>query len=324
MATRLLLARVGAGKTDAVQRELHALKQRDPLARVWVLLSTERQIADFRRRFMADRPVYFNVDSFNFYSLYRRLLLLAGNPQRCLDDAARYGLIRALLADLYADGDGIFAGIAHTPGFIGIVAAFLLELKQNLISPEQFAAAAVTDKERELAQIYERYQKLLQQHALVDREGEGWLAIEALEKQPKLAAGVDLLIVDGYDQFNHLQATLLARLGGQVSDAVITLTTVPEREATIGRRFQQALDRLMAAFAKQNTTLERVDLPDHADDRAPALRHLADQLLRPRAPQIAAGDAVKLIEAPDPAREVGAILRRIKALLLLGARPTTS
>ena len=67
--------------------------------------------------------------------------------------------------------------------------------------------------------------------------------------QPKLAAGVDLLIVDGYDQFNHLQAKLLALLGGQVRDAVITLTTVPGREATIGRRFQQALDSLMDAYA---------------------------------------------------------------------------
>ena len=284
MATRLLLARVGAGKTDAVQRELHALKQRDPLARVWVLLSTERQIADFRRRFMADRPVYFNVETFNFYSLYRRLLAAAGNPQRCLDDAARYGLIGVLLADRYASGEGIFAGIAHTPGFVSIVAAFLLELKQNLIDPKAFEQAASTEKERELAQIYMRYQATLQQHALVDREGEGWLAVEALEKQPKLAAGVDLLIVDGYDQFNHLQAKLLALLGGQVRDAVITLTTVPEREATIGRRFQQALDRLNAACDKQGASLDRSLLPGHDDNRPPALRQLAEQLLRPRAP----------------------------------------
>ena len=59
-------------------------------------------------------------------------------------------------------------------------------------------------------------------------------------------------------------------------------------------------------------------LPEHADDRPPALQHLADHLLRPRASKITADDAVKLIEAPDPAQEVGAILRRIKRLLLSG------
>ncbi len=323
MATRLLLARVGAGKTDAVQRDLDALKQRDPLARVWVLLSTERQIADFRRRFMADRPVYFNVEPFNFYSLYRRLLALAGNPQRCLDDAARYGLIRVLLADLYPEASaGVFAGIAHMPGFVGIVAAFLFELKQNLIDPQKFQEMLLRlKKNTNWRGIYIRYQAMLQDHKLVDREGEGWLAVEALRDQPKLAADVDLLIVDGYDQFNHLQATLLARLGGQVRDAVITLTTVPEREATIGSRFQQAFDRLTTAYTDVGVALTVNYLPDYADDRAPALQHLSDQLLRPRAPKIAADDAVKLIEAPDPAREVGAILRRVKRLLLDGCAP---
>ena len=207
------------------------------------------------------------------------------------------------------------------PGFVSVVAAFLLELKQNLIYPEDFEAAASTPKERELAAIYSRYQATLQAHKLVDREGEGWLAVEALEQQPDLAAGVDLLIVDGYDQFNHLQAKLLALLGGQAREAVITLTTVPEREATIGRRFQQALERLADAYADAEVALEPVDLDEHEDDRAPALRHLSDHLLRPRAEKIAADDAITLIEAPDPAREVGAVLRRIKRLLLDGCEP---
>ncbi len=321
MATRLLLARVGAGKTAAVQRELHALKQRDPLARVWVLLSTERQIADFRRRFMVDLPVSFNIDTFNFYTLYRRLLALAGNPQRCLDDASRYGLIRALLADLYRNDEGVFAGIAHTPGFISIMATFLLELKQNLILPEQFEAAATTSKEHELARIYAHYQTTLQDHKLVDREGEGWLAVEALEVNADLARGVDLLIVDGYDQFNFLQATLLALLGAQVSESIVTLTTVPEREATIGRRFQQALDRLTTAYTAAGVALERGDLVAYDDDRAEGLLYLSEHLLRPHAPQISADGAVTLIEAPDPAREVGAILRHVKRLLLDGCAP---
>ena len=53
----------------------------------------------------------------------------------------------------------------------------------------------------------------------------------------------------------------------------------------------------------------------------PRCIQLSEHLLRPRAPQIAADGAVKLIEAPDPAREVGAILRRVKRLLLDGTPP---
>ena len=154
MTTRLIAARVGAGKTNAVQDHLLDLKRQNPLAKAWVLLSTERQIIDFRQRFMQNGHVFFNIDYFNFYSLYHRLLAVAGKPQRCLDDTARYGLIRAVLTDLYAEGGGIFGGIAQTPGFIKIIATFIYELKQNLIEPEEFVRAAATPKELELAQIY--------------------------------------------------------------------------------------------------------------------------------------------------------------------------
>lgn len=323
---QVLLARVGAGKTVAVQNRLLDLKRRRPLAKAWVLLSTERQIVDFRQRFMAsgkvrNEHVFFNIDYFNFYSLYHHLLAASGTPQRCLDDTARFGLIRALLADLYPNGGGIFGGIAHTPGFVRIVATFLYELKQNLVIPEAFKQAARTPKEVELAYIYAEYQLALTRHDLVDREGEGWLALGVVERVPEIAQSVDLLIVDGYDQFNPLQAALLTLLGAQVQDAVVTLTTVPGREATIGRRFADAFGRLQAAHDALGYPLETVAFSAPSDTRHPALRHLSDQLLAPKPRRAPAGEAVRWIEAPDPAREVGAVLRRVKRLLLDGALP---
>ncbi len=127
-------------RTGEVQNRLLDLKRRDPLAQVWVLLSTDRQIDDFRQRFMDNGQVFFNVEYFNFYSLYHHILALAGEPQRVLDDTARFALIRAVLADLYSDGGGIFGGIADMPGFIRIIATFLYELKQNLVFPETISS----------------------------------------------------------------------------------------------------------------------------------------------------------------------------------------
>ncbi|MCC6801548.1 MAG: PD-(D/E)XK nuclease family protein [Anaerolineae bacterium] len=320
-AMRLLLARVGAGKTTEVQNRLLELKRADPLAKVWVLLSTDRQIVDFRHRFMRHGQVFFNIEYFNFYSLYHHLLAAAGQSQRCLDDTARFGLIRALLADLYPDGGGIFGGIAQTSGFVRIVARFIYELKQNLVFPEAFKQAVRTPKEVELAYIYAEYQAALQRHDLVDREGEGWLALEQVVAAPEIVRGVALLIVDGYDQFNALQAALLTRLGASVGDSVVTLTTVPGREATIGSRFADALDRLQAAHSLYHQPLEIIPFVTSVDDRHRALRHLSAQLLRPHPVRIPVDGAVRWLEAPDPAREVGAVLRRVKRLLLDGCAP---
>ncbi len=316
---RLLLARVGAGKTAAVQERLIDLKRRDPLAKVWVLLSTDRQIVDFRERLTGNGRVFFNVEVFNFYSLYHHLLASAGTPQRCLDDTARFGLIRAMLAGR----GGYFGKIAETPGFVQIIARFIYELKQNLIEPEEFASAAGTLKERELAEIYGSYQQTLKDHDLVDREGEGWLALHQIEQMPEIGRAVDLLIVDGYDQFNYLQAELITVLGAQAQDAVITLTTVPGRETTIGSRFQDALDHLTAAHKARRLTLDvQTVTTAPLDQRPSALRQLSARLGLPKSSQpISSDGAIRWIEAPDPAREVGAVLRRVKRLLLDGCAP---
>ncbi len=314
---RLIAAQVGAGKTDAVQRAILQLKARDPLARVWVLLATERQIVDFRRRFMAgrDTPI-FNVEYFSFYQLYRRLLAMAGKPQRCLDDAARLPLLR----DLVTTSGGRFAQAAGQRGMVGIIGGFIDELKQNLIAPDRFAQAASTPKEHELATIYADYQRLLQRHDLVDGEGEGWVALDTLEENPRIVASVDLLVVDGYDQFNLLQARLLAALSARI-ETLVTLTDVPERGSTIGRRFTQARARLEHESLRRGVALRVENATTADDDRPPALLHLLDHLLRPNAPTISAGSAITLIEAPDVASESADALRHVKRLLLNGSQP---
>jgi ATP-dependent helicase/DNAse subunit B len=146
------------------------------------------------------------------------------------------------------------------------------------------AQAAGSDKEWELAQIYDAYQKLLQKHNLVDREGEGWLALEALQDLPALARDVSLLIADGYDQFNVLQANLLGLLGGRVRESIITLTTVQGREGTIGRRFTRARERLHEVSAQLGVPVEEYEATGYSDTRHPALRHLSQYIFLPRAP----------------------------------------
>lgn len=317
---RLIAAQVGAGKTETVQRAILDLKVRDPLARVWALLSTERQIIDFRRRFMAQQnaPI-FNVEYFNFYQLYRRLLALAGEPQRCIDDTARLTVLRDLLSQ-YTQDDGVFARVADKRGFVQIVGTFIYELKQNLITPQDFTEAAHTPKERELAAIYDAYQTRLQTHQLVDREGEGWVALAALERQPQIVTSVDLLVVDGYDQFNLLQAQLLAALGTNV-ETLVTLTDVPGRAGTIGRRFIEARERLNAACARRGVTLAVETKRASAGDRHPALLHLLDHVMQANAPKMLPDGVITLFESPDPASETAAALRQVKRLLLGGAAP---
>ena len=252
MPTQLLLAPVGAGKTSRALAALVDALQRDQFARIWVLLPSRRQEDAFRQRLIDYDParrIYFNVQFFNFYTLYAHLLDIASFPQRQLDNTARLRLLREILVDLQSDDElEVYGQIATKPGFIEIVADFIYELKQNVILPDTFGLAARTPKDRDLAKIYAAYQDKLRLHDLVDREGEGWLARDVMVGNPEIGGDVAFFLVDGFDQFNPLQTQLLALLARRAANAMITLPTVPLRENTVGRRFQESYTRLRAAF----------------------------------------------------------------------------
>jgi len=321
MSARIVLAPVGAGKTEVALTQLISTLEAQPFARVWVLLASKRQEDAFRHRLIEWNParkIYFNVEFFNFYDLYQRLLDGAGQPPRHLTDTARYGVLRRVIDDLYwMDEISVFGGIAHTPGFVRIVAEFIYELKQNRVYPDEFALAGRTSKDRELALIYAGYQDKLRRYNLVDKEGQGWLAVEALVNNRDLAGDLTLLLVDGFDQFTPVQADLLALLADRAIDSTVTLTTVPGRETIVGRRFEETKRLFEERFPAVETQYIR-----HADaERHYDLQRLVDEVFLPKVQPMPSSGGLHLIEAPDPASEVASVLRKVKRLLLDGCAP---
>lgn len=331
MPTTLLKAPVGAGKTESALRILsHTLQaeaQINPFARAWVLLASKRQEVAFRQRLVEypdNQRVYFNVEFFSFYELNMRLLNMNKTPPRRIQDVARYGLLASILAQLTAAGKLPFwQGVAHTAGFVQAVATLIDELKQNLVFPQAFINASAHDKERELGFIYATYQALLQEQNLVDLEGEAWLALETLRRNPELSRSVRLLMVDGYDQFTPVQAQIIALLSRQ-SETYVTLTFLPEaeRQRTVGKRFERALERLQEAHDSHSVSLSFASVGEVDAGRAPDLQALARAIFtRAEAQPAQAPAAVRLLEVPQEADEVAAVLRHVKGLLLQGVRP---
>jgi ATP-dependent helicase/DNAse subunit B len=323
MPSELLLAPVGAGKTGRALAEIVRLLRDKPFSKVWVLLPTRRQQDAFRNRLINLDPshrVYFNVEFFDFYKLYARLLDIAGQPQRELDDTVRVHLLREILTDLRRNGElEVYGRIADKPGFVHVIAQFIYELKQNIIQPDEFGMASHSAKDHDLAKIYAGYQDKLRKYDLVDREGEGWLALATIAspQYEHIGRDVDLLIVDGFDQFNPLQTQLLALLASRADRALVTLATVRAREGTLGRRFEEARINLHKAYHEIGMELveRRVSSLWH-DTRPSALRYLTDNAFLPTVTPRSSEGCLTLIEAPDPAQEAAAILRRVKRLLV--------
>ncbi len=294
-----------------------------PFARVWVILATKRQEDAFRQRLIEwhdGQHVYFNLEIFNFYELYQCLLDNAGQPQRLMAESARYGLIRSVVHQMDEPLEH-FHTIVDKPGFSRMTADLIYELKQNQVRPEVYLAQARTPKDRDLARIYDSYQRVLQEHGLVDREGQGWVTVEALRADETLGNDIDLLVVDGFDQFNPIQADVLALLADRANEALITLTHIQQREAIVGRRFEQTLrqlqERLSYSVVEDGSSTEY-----EKESRRKSLRHLIDNIFLQDARQYPGHtDDIIWIEAPDSAAETAVVLRRVKRLLLEGVSP---
>lgn len=320
----LIAGPVGCGKTEhALDEVLRARTFGPAFGTIWVLLATGLQRNAFRERLVARSPdaVQFGVEIFDFYTLYSRLLDLAGDPQRQVDDSARHHVLRAVAEDLRdRDGLEVFGGIAHLPGFVSEIGSLISELKQGLVTPEAFADVTGTRpaRDRDLGRIYAAYQDFLLRHRLVDRHGAGWLALAHVERDPQLAAHVGLLVVDGFDQFNALHARLVSALARQVKRTVLTLTHTTPAPGRHFARIERTWQRMAEAVPDlwQHESLDGCGL-----ERPPALDHLMESLFRMRPGCVPGQGAVRLIEAPDRAREVQLVLRRVKRLLLDGGEP---
>ncbi|MDE2636795.1 MAG: exodeoxyribonuclease V subunit gamma [Chloroflexota bacterium] len=322
----LHLAPVGTDKTSIVLARLRETLQSPPhaLPTVWALLATRRQQLSFRQRLIdQDEQVssYFNIEFFNFYSLNARLLKIARQSARRLKPLSRLVLLRRLLAEMLAQDElAYFHRIATTRGFAAILAELFDELKQARVDFADFEAAAKSEKDSEIARIYRRYQELLIQSDFADVEGEGWLALAKTRERRDIASRVDLLLVDGYDQFTLVQAQMLAALSRSISDVHITLMAPPDGPSqSLPHRSVIARERLRQAFADAQLDLTIETSEARPDNRHADLERLCHGIFGSGRFE-SSGEAIQLIEMPSPAEEVKTVLRRIKRQLLDGVQ----
>lgn len=324
MPTHVSLASTGEGKTQyAIDTLLQHLQSHSPLTKIWVLVASKRQELAFRERMMGEsQTAYFNVEFFNFYELNARLLRSSQNvPPRQVSESARYRLLQLIIEEKKEANElGSFGAIAHTHGFVSLIANFIYELKQSVITPEDFITnSPQKDKDKAIYAIYDRYQAVLQAEGLVDREGEGWLALEWVAQKLPVLDEVTLLLVDGYDNFTPIQAQMLAQLSAHIQRVVVTLAHVSQEQISIGKRFQRALRRLEQAHERYNVPLTRDFLTTSlANDTKPlALRHLSRVIAGETTEQLASsGGHVAFIEADTAFQEVSGVLRQVKRWLV--------
>jgi hypothetical protein len=197
------------------------------------------------------------------------------------------------------------AASVATGGFAAGAARFLAELEGERVTPDQLSSAAHSAVARELAALYAAYRARLERAGVEDRERFFWRALDALRAAPERWRARPVFFY-GFDDLTRLERDAIETLSHAAAAEVwVSLAFEPGRAALDGRAFSFNELRGLAD--------EHVELPALATHYEPAsreaLHHLERALFEPDEPsrpasQVAAGDAVELLEAGGERAEV--------------------
>jgi ATP-dependent helicase/DNAse subunit B len=314
MTVQLFVAPAASGKTAYLVREARRLA-RGLTTTPRVIVPTRLQARAWRDR-LADAGGALGVWVDTFDDVYRALLHVSGEGITHLPDPVQFRLLRALLDEVPLTH---YAAVRGTPGFAQVLRDLIAELKAGGVFPADLVEAVSTmgtaPRLAELVALYTAYQQRLQREGWADYAGLGWLATEALERDPHLGADWEVLFVDGFDDLTTVQLQVLQQLAARVERLTITLTGAADgvHRELVHQRFNDTRERLENALG-----IVAQPLPPISGLTAPAhpLRYLERAFFAGDQPRQPADGAVILIAAPDREAEVRAALRWLKTRLV--------
>lgn len=280
--------------------------------RVFLLLPTHRLQALARESVLTEAGVsgVRRLEILSFYQFIRRVLAAAGVRREPVDDALRRFILRHLLQrEAEAGRLSHFARLAGSPGLSASFSRLIGELKLAGASPDELAEAsgAGVAGQDELVRVYAAYQRFLADRGLADKEELQLLARDALRSNPRLLAGMTLLL-DGFFDLTPVQAQILQEAASQ-ADAVEFWLPAGDDRIELSALLER-VERLLAPVPVRRRA------PSWQDGGRPEpLRHLAGQLFRLEPERAPAGEAVRLVRARDLEGELRWAAREIRRLV---------
>jgi ATP-dependent helicase/nuclease subunit B len=336
-SVHLVSGPTGCGKTSRLLTEYRrAIAAGLPGCALWI--APNRRGAAAIRDQLVDPglPQCANPQSLTFAQLAQRILDASAAPMRPLTELMKRRLLKELLGQAMNDGGRpsaknrlvYFAPIAHTPGFIDLLATTIRQWKQLEIWPDDLAAAfarrGMAAKDQELLWLYSEYQRVLNEHQLYDAEGRIWSARSRLQGgQHRPFERVRHVFVDGFTDFTRTEYEMLEVLAERTDTMTISL---PLDQGAGGRGHVSGLSEARGElFAKPFRTLAQLNKrfptmqvePIH---HASTLSHIEASLFRAPADATPPRDmtGIEIVATAGQLGEIEWLARRIKQLLTTG------
>ncbi|MBW6473173.1 MAG: exodeoxyribonuclease V subunit gamma, partial [Anaerolineaceae bacterium] len=312
MPLQILMAGAACGKTTEVLKRIRSELSTGDLRKIWVVLPDRRQATSFRTKMMNSGSML-GVSIGLFNEISKEILLKSDEYQFLAPNTMLHRIILEIIQNHSQRGLlGELEVIKEKSGFIQLVHQKFSELAQAGFSLTQFGLIDLESQSQleGILRLYQTYLERLQQLQWLDPHQIISTAVSALESNPRLVRGWNLVVVDGFERFTPPQQDLLILLAELGVRVMVTLPGDDLTGRVVYQRAQESLEKFQRVFSD----LEIIHLGDQAH-LPPSILGLANNFLVDHPQKIEKQHDVRLLAAHSPLQEVREVLRNMKKLL---------
>lgn len=237
----LVVAGAGTGKTRViVERIARLIEQGIAPESILALTFTEKAAAEMVDRVNAGKTgVTLDTTIATFNRFGNDLLETYGSEWglgslRLLGDTGQLVFLREHFDELELD---YFAPVSNPDGQLELLANYVSLLKQQLVTPQQYADYAATlpasdeaeqlekRKHEELARFFATYLALCRRQQVIDYDDQLYLTIDLLQHRPNILKALQtryqFMLVDEFQDTNPMQSKLVDLLAGQTKNVMV-------------------------------------------------------------------------------------------------------
>ncbi|MCH7752159.1 MAG: PD-(D/E)XK nuclease family protein, partial [Planctomycetes bacterium] len=298
------------------------------------LAPNQRSVAELRETMVCNSGDAFLEPGFHTFAGFAEAIVAASARRiRPISRLQKRLLLRRIVDRALAEGKlPYLAPVARTPGFIAQLDEWIAEWKRRDVWAEDLCQRTRSRRDRDLAQLYSQYQRLLLQGDLYDAEGRFWAAREILQQhsgKPRHEYG--LVVVDGFSDFTTAQFDILRMLAERSAEMLISLAAdrdcLEPLDPTAGRallfaKVRRTFERLRA-FLPELSVEFVAPVQQGAESLRRAERNLFREFPEPLNHPVSAENGpvggpigLEIVAANGVQSEIEEIARRIKAILL--------